>query len=329
MTFTKETVAELEKPLPWDMISERSQAGQKLSYIEGWYALAEANAIFGFDGWSCEVVSVAVLRSEAGGDRGNYTHVVRVHVRVRAGGVVRDGIGVGVGSLKDPAAAIELAEKAAETDAQKRALKSFGNRFGLALYDKEREGVGASREAQRLIDEVSKVEDVDAWVKANAKCVAGFNPADQEVVRIAAKRRRDALAPAAAQPSRTAEAPTPPQTQAHAHTPNPAVGALLKSIGEAKGPKALADIAPMIMSTGLNGSAEAVHGAYAARWVKCIDSRTDETSFREAVGRFDGIDETYRKAHLGTVEAAIKASEVRLGVDLSAPVQERQPGDEG
>ena len=35
----------------------------------------------------------------------------------------------------------ELALKAAETDATKRALATFGNPFGLALYDRELAGV--------------------------------------------------------------------------------------------------------------------------------------------------------------------------------------------
>ena len=29
----------------------RSQAGRSLAYLEGWQAIAEANRIFGFDGW--------------------------------------------------------------------------------------------------------------------------------------------------------------------------------------------------------------------------------------------------------------------------------------
>src|SRR5262245_64004157 len=35
----------------------------------------------------------------------------------------------------------EIALKAAETDGTKRALATFGNPFGLALYDKDRAGV--------------------------------------------------------------------------------------------------------------------------------------------------------------------------------------------
>src|SRR3977135_4118965 len=41
----------------------------------------------------------------------------------------------------NPGDAYERAIKAAETDATKRALATFGNRFGLGLYDKEQNGV--------------------------------------------------------------------------------------------------------------------------------------------------------------------------------------------
>src|SRR5262245_49254735 len=38
---------------------------RQLSYIEGWYAISEANRIFGFDGWSRETVeSRCVLARE-------------------------------------------------------------------------------------------------------------------------------------------------------------------------------------------------------------------------------------------------------------------------
>ena len=313
MTFSKDTIAELEKPLPSDMVSERSQAGQKLSYIEGWYALSTANDVFGFDGWSCEVMGIAVLRSEAAGDR--YTHVVRVHVRVRVGDVVRDGIGVGVGQQKDPAAAIELAEKAAETDAQKRALRSFGNRFGLALYDKEREGVGATREAQRLIDDLLKTEDVDGWVRANKTSVLRLEASDQEEVKAAAGRRREAL-------RRKTEAPAAPKSQlSEQGTGNATVDNLLRRIADAKGPKALLEVAPKILGAALNGSAAVVHKAYAERWSKCFESRTDHASLTAAVQAFEQIDEAYRREHLGIVEAAIAIAERNIegqGADEAA-----------
>jgi len=51
--------------------------------------------------------------------------------------IVREGIGTGHGRADNAEAAHEIALKAAETDATKRALATFGNPFGLALYDKD------------------------------------------------------------------------------------------------------------------------------------------------------------------------------------------------
>ena len=47
---------------------------------------------------------------------------------------------------KAPLVAHELALKGAETDATKRALATFGNPFGLALYDREQLGVRKARD---------------------------------------------------------------------------------------------------------------------------------------------------------------------------------------
>jgi hypothetical protein len=65
-------------------------------------------------------------------------------VRVTVGDVVRDGTGYGSGIDRDLGAAHESAVKEAETDAMKRALMTFGNPFGLALYDKTKANVDYS-----------------------------------------------------------------------------------------------------------------------------------------------------------------------------------------
>jgi hypothetical protein len=73
-------------------------------------------------------------------------------VRVRAGDkeICREGCGSGHGVGLTPGEAHESAIKEAETDAMKRALSTFGNPFGLALYDKERQNVrGRCRKPQK------------------------------------------------------------------------------------------------------------------------------------------------------------------------------------
>lgn len=118
-------------------------------YIEAYHAIYEANRIFGFDGWSCETL-VMECTSTANYEKPGWNGkppipMIEVgyncKVRVTAGGVVREGYGSGAGQGKRPAQAHESASKEAESDAIKRALRSFGNQFGLALYDKAKTNV--------------------------------------------------------------------------------------------------------------------------------------------------------------------------------------------
>ena len=149
MTFTPEQKAELDKPLSSSAVKERKQAGRKLSYVEGWHVIAEANRIFGFDGWNRETISLTETNRDLvqlRGDNGPYEqwrigYIAKV--RVTVGDVVREGTGYGSGMGKPEAIgdAVEGAIKEAETDAMKRALMTFGNPFGLALYDKTQANV--------------------------------------------------------------------------------------------------------------------------------------------------------------------------------------------
>ena len=110
--------------------------GRELTYLEGWYAISEANRIFGFDGWNRETVeSKCVLARE---NRGTFlaVYIARVRVTVHADGatIIREGHGSGEGHGASPGEVHDIALKAAETDATKRALATFGKPFGLELY---------------------------------------------------------------------------------------------------------------------------------------------------------------------------------------------------
>jgi recombination DNA repair RAD52 pathway protein len=37
-------------------VRAREANGRELAYIEGWYAITQANRIFGFDGWNRETI---------------------------------------------------------------------------------------------------------------------------------------------------------------------------------------------------------------------------------------------------------------------------------
>src|SRR5688572_32151556 len=78
-------------------IRTREAHGRELTYLEGWYAISEANRIFGFDGWSRQTIeSRCVLARE---NRGSFTavYIAKVRIIVNARGVtlVREGHGTG------------------------------------------------------------------------------------------------------------------------------------------------------------------------------------------------------------------------------------------
>ena len=143
MGFSDEQRRALEAKLNPKNVHVRTEGERELSYIEGWHAVAEANRVFGFEGWDRETVSTTVVSQSVKGGLANCSYVARVRIRVRAGDhlIVREGSGAGHGVSIIPGEAHERALKEAETDATKRALSTFGNVFGLALYDREQKGV--------------------------------------------------------------------------------------------------------------------------------------------------------------------------------------------
>jgi hypothetical protein len=143
MPFSDAQTKLLSGKLSEKVVRTRKHDGRLLSYIEGWHAIAEANRIFGFDGWDRETLETQCIWQDAKREPKSCAYVARVRIRVRAGDrvVSRDGSGTGHGIGPSLGEAHESALKEAETDATKRALATFGNLFGLALYDRAQNGV--------------------------------------------------------------------------------------------------------------------------------------------------------------------------------------------
>lgn len=136
MGFSAKQVQALRRSPNHHHIRTREAHGRELFYIEGWYAITEANRIFGFDGWNRETIeSKCVLARE---NRGTFLaiYIARVRITVHANGttIIREGHGTGEGHGSSPGEVHDIALKAAETDATKRAFATFGKPFGLALY---------------------------------------------------------------------------------------------------------------------------------------------------------------------------------------------------
>src|SRR5512138_2886310 len=99
MAFSVKQLRALQRKPDYRHIRTRQVDGRVLSYLEGWYAISEANRIFGFDGWSRETLETrCVLARE---NRGSFlaVYIARVRITVKAHGavIIREGHGSGEG----------------------------------------------------------------------------------------------------------------------------------------------------------------------------------------------------------------------------------------
>jgi len=155
MSFTKEQKELLNEPLSKEDVKTREGTGKtQLSYLASFHVIAEANRIFGFDGWDSEILSLqqadkteyekpAYKAGDPPKQMLSISYLCKLRVTVKAGDktVVREDVGFGNGVAGATAygigSCIELASKEAVTDALKRCMRYYGNKFGLTLYDKE------------------------------------------------------------------------------------------------------------------------------------------------------------------------------------------------
>jgi DNA recombination protein Rad52 len=156
MGFSAKQVQALRRTLDHRYVRTRESNGRALHYIEGWYAISEANRIFGFDGWSRETLETHCVLTREHNGTFLAIYVARVRITVRAGSAtaIREGHGTGEGRGSSPGEVHDIALKAAETDATKRALSTFGKPFGLALYAKGK----TSSAAKALASEAQPVD---------------------------------------------------------------------------------------------------------------------------------------------------------------------------
>jgi len=154
MAFSAKQLQSLKRNPHHRNVRKREAHGRELSYIEGWYAVSEANRIFGFDSWSRETTESKCVFTRENRGTFNAVYLARVRISVQADGttIIREGHGTGEGRGTSPGEVHDIAVKAAETDATKRALATFGRPFGLELY---RNGKGSSLPAQPLTQEMA------------------------------------------------------------------------------------------------------------------------------------------------------------------------------
>jgi recombination DNA repair RAD52 pathway protein len=161
--FNDNQLKVLRDPLePANVRSRKGPNGKTLSYVEGFHVIDEANAIFGFGNWSRETLLMEPLHNPVlitdldSAEKGKVVSAFFAKVRITVWSedgqrsIVREGCGAARGFACTAGEAIEHAIKSAETDATKRALVTFGNAFGLALYGREQRHVGKLETRQQL-----------------------------------------------------------------------------------------------------------------------------------------------------------------------------------
>ena len=151
MALTPEQVTALDAPLDPKRISQRTDKGRALDYLETYDVIDAANRIFGYDGWGYRVLSLVEITN------GTYWTTATKDMPSKekpwalfeatveawlvddwgAEGCRRRDVGHGIARPADSVDTLEMQRKGAVSDALKRALRAFGNQFGNSLYDKD------------------------------------------------------------------------------------------------------------------------------------------------------------------------------------------------
>lgn len=195
---------ELNKKLSPDVVSERKQGRFKVSYVEGHYCIRQANEIFGFENWTRQTLNMTCIcdRDYESKDRKGWLvgYIAHVQITLYLPDVeprVTTGYGYGEGiDYNNPAQAHEAAVKEAETDGMKRALIKFGDQFGLALYDKDKQHVGRDtpnapkQQAPKPQKQAGEPDDIDK-LQIKIMELAETLDMDEGATRAAMKKKDD------------------------------------------------------------------------------------------------------------------------------------------
>lgn len=330
MSVTPEQLQFLAADLPRDRVRRRKIGNEEIDYIDGFYAIERANEVFGFDGWTYEVRErrLALDYRKGADGRGNRVCVVEAVVRVTALGVTREDVGAGHGDGPPDSfnAQYDKAVKEAVTDGIKRALRSFGNSFGLALYDKRRRHVGVSEAAMPFAMELDALEPAaaQAWWQRTRPVLATLPGADRELIRTRFEAQlaewrvlgelpppQDAAPPAPVAACGTAAPPqpSPPQLPPGVSVPAAATdpvappeltpgeklrAAMLADIAKAADGRALLQIAATLVEIGPELRAPLI-APYIARWAAVFATYADPATRRTAAKKLLEIDPRIRR----------------------------------
>lgn len=134
--LTQEQYEQLMKPLNPSRIAKRQGGGgRQLSYLEAWDVKAHLIRIFGFGGWSWDVISVEQAFEDENSGKWNVGYRVAGRLTIPTLDCSYTEAAVGSATLPQRGEAHDMAVKTAESDAIKRAAINLGTQFGLSLYN--------------------------------------------------------------------------------------------------------------------------------------------------------------------------------------------------
>ncbi|WUR02872.1 DNA repair and recombination protein RAD52 (RAD52) [Vairimorpha necatrix] len=127
----------LNKKLAPEYISYRQGFNRTVvPYVEGWTVISLANQIFGFNGWSSQIIKMEIDYCDENDNKWciGISCIVRISLK---DGTSKEDVGFGSSeNQRRKSEAYEKARKEAVTDALKRALRQYGNSLGNCCYDK-------------------------------------------------------------------------------------------------------------------------------------------------------------------------------------------------
>ncbi|MEM6622972.1 MAG: Rad52/Rad22 family DNA repair protein [Pseudomonadota bacterium] len=178
--FWEQVTPELTAPLNRKKVKPPPK-GKYGEYVEAHHVISEANRIFGHGAWSYGVSELRLTNATVDDQKKHHVGYLAL-VTVEIGDVRKNDVGHGQGHGRSEGDAHDSAVKEAVTDGMKRALRTFGNTFGLALYDKtqadvadpEAEAKAAAQEDHDISMACADLEgatDVEGLKAIWAKCL--------------------------------------------------------------------------------------------------------------------------------------------------------------
>jgi DNA recombination protein Rad52 len=118
---------------PQRISQRKGGGGRALSYLEAWDVKAHLIRVFGFGGFSSDVLTAVLMFEDQVGSNWNVGY--KVILRLTVGDATYTEAAVGSANLPQRGEAHDMAVKTAESDALKRAAINLGDQFGLSLYN--------------------------------------------------------------------------------------------------------------------------------------------------------------------------------------------------